>query len=191
MANPDKANNTCTGLWEPVSIPEMKQFLILVLLMCILRKPNIHMVWSTSKLYHAAIFPKTMWQDRFTLILKLLHVNDNGDPLFDKDDDRDWIHKIHPIIGLLRDRCQKVYQPEKNLSIDESHVLFQGPLHFKQFIQTKRSRIAVKLYELTASDSMTLDFMIYCGKGMFKDDDPFSEMPNTECIPSILMECFF
>ena len=109
--NPDEANNTCTGLWQTVSIPEMKQFLSLVLLMHILMKPNIHVVWSTSKLYHTAIFPKTMRRDQFTLILKFLHINDNGDHLFnedddddnddDDDDDGDWLHKIRPINELL------------------------------------------------------------------------------------------
>ena len=153
--------------------------------MYILMKPNIYVVWSTSKLYHTAIFPKTMRRDQFTLILKFLHINDNGDHLFNKDDDDDndddddddgdWLHKIRPINELLWDRCQKVYQPGKNLRIDEPIILFKGRLHFRQFIRAKRSRFVVKLYELTTSDSRTLDLMIYWGK---------------ECIPNIFMECF-
>ena len=170
----------------------MKRFLALVLLMGILRKPNIHMYWSTSEVYHTAIFSKTMRRDRFSLILNFFHFNDNEDPLFDKDDDdRDRLHKVHPVIELLRDRCQKVYQPGKNLSVDESLVLFKGRLNFKQFICTKRSRFRVKLYELMIPDGISLDFMIYCGKGVFMDDDPFSEMASMKCIPSILMKCFF
>ena len=77
----------------------MKRFLALVLLMSILRKPNIHMYWSTSEVYHTAIFSKTMRRDRFSLILNFFHFNDNEDPLFDKDDDdRDRLHKVHPVI---------------------------------------------------------------------------------------------
>ena len=45
--------------------------------------------------------------------------------------------------------------------------------------------------ELTISDCITLDFLIYCGKGMFTDDDPFLEMPRTGQIPSILIEQLF
>lgn len=48
----------------------------------------------------------------------------------------------------------------------------------------------MKLYELT-SEGITLDFLTYCGKGMFADDDPNSGMPSTERIPSVLMESYF
>ena len=40
-----------------------------------------------------------------------------------------------------------------------------------------------KAVELTTSDGITLDFMVYCGKGIFIDDDPNSDMPSTERIP--------
>ena len=106
--NPGKVNNTYTNLWEPVSILEMKQFLGLVLLIGILRKSNIHMYWSTSELYHTGIFCKTMWRDSLTLIFELLHFNYNDNPLFDKDDDWDLLHKICPIIELVQGKCQKV-----------------------------------------------------------------------------------
>ena len=45
--------------------------------------------------------------------------------------------------------------------------------------------------EFTISDCITLDFLIYCGKGMSTDDDLFLEMPRTEQIPSILIEQLF
>ena len=32
-----------------------------------------------------------------------------------------------------------------------------------------------------------LDFLVYCEKGMFHNDDPNSDMPTTERIPSVLM----
>ena len=63
-------------------------------------------------------------------------------------------------------------------------------MHFKPYIRTKRARFGVKLYELTMSDGIMLDFLVYCGKGMFADDDINSEMPSSEKIPSVLMETF-
>ena len=77
-----------------------------------------------------------------------------------------------------------------NLSVDESLVLFKGRLHFKQFIHTKRACFGIKLYELCTSSGITLDFLVYCGKGMFSDDDPYYDMPSSERIPSILIQPF-
>ena len=149
------------------------------------------MYWSTNEMFHTSIFSKVMARDRFLLILKFIHFNDNEDPNYDTDsEDRDRLHKIRPLIDLLRERCQKVYQPGCDLSVDESLVLFKGRLHFKQFIRTKRARFGVKLYELTTSDGITLDFLVYCGKGMFADDDPHYDMPSTERIPVILLQNF-
>ena len=86
--------------------------------------------------------------------------------------------------------CKLVYSPGKNLSVDESLVLFKGRLTFKQYIKTKRARFGIKLYELTMSDGITLEFLVYCGKGMFANDDPNSDMPITERIPALLMAPF-
>ena len=77
-----------------------------------------------------------------------------------------------------------------NLSVDESLVLFKGRLKFKQYIKTKRARFGIKLYELCTSSGITLDFLVYCGKGMFHQDDPHSDMPSTERIPAVLMESY-
>ena len=38
------------------------------------------------------------------------------------------------------------------------------------------------------SDGITLDFLIYCGHGMFNGDDENEEMPVTERIPVALMQ---
>jgi len=35
---------------------------------------------------------------------------------------------------------------------------------------------------------VTLDFLAYCGKGMFTEDHPGNNMPTTERIPAVLMD---
>ena len=98
---------------------------------------------------------------------------------------------MRALAEALRERCQKVYYPGQNLSVDESLVLFKGRLHFKQFIRTKRARFGIKLYELCTSSGITFDFLlIYCGKGMFSNDDSYYDMPSSERIPSILIQPF-
>ena len=87
---------------------------------------------------------------------------------------------------LLR-RCRTVYTPGKNLSVGESLVLFKGRLKFRQYIKTKRACFGIKLYELCTSDGITLNLLGYCGKDMFTDDAPNSDIPTTERIPAVLM----
>ena len=72
------------------------------------------------------------------------------------------------------------------LSVDQSLVLFKGRVKFRQYIKTKRARFGIKLYALTTSDVLTLDFLVYCGKGMFYNDK-HNSTSSTERIPTVLM----
>ena len=131
-----------------------------------------------------------MKRDRFKLILKFLHFNDNT-TYNPEHSDRDRLHKVRPFLDILLDRFRNVYSPGKNLSVDESLVLFKGRLHFHQLIKTKCSRFGIKLYELTTSEGITLDVLVYCGKGMYyAEDNQYENMATTERIPVELMRPF-
>lgn len=181
--------NTNTVHWVPVDVDEMKSFVGLLLLMGIVHKPTLPDYWSLDDLIYTPVFSQVMKRNRFYLILRFLHFNDNT-ALNLNHDNPDRLHKIRPLINLFRERCYAVYSPGQNLSIDESLVLFKGRLKFRQYIKTKRARFGVKFYELCTSDGITLDFLIYCGKGMFHEDDPYQEMCATERIPAVLMDAF-
>lgn len=130
----------------------MKSFIAIILLMGIIHKPSIDMYWVTDELLCTPVFSKIMTRNRFQLILKFLHFNNNEDPNFDpQNEDRDRLHKVRPLIEMLRERCYAVYYPGQNLSVDESLVLFKGCLKFKQYIRTKQARFRIKLYELCTS----------------------------------------
>ena len=168
-----------------------EKFIGIVILMGVVYKPSISMYWSSDEIFSTPIFGQLMSRNRFQLILKFLHFNNTQgyDPL---DENRDRLHKIRPIIDLLRTRCKCVWCPSKELSVDESLVRFKGRLKFRQYMKTKSARFGIKLYELCTTDAITLDFYcilmyVYCEKGKFHNDDPNSEMPSTERIPSVLM----
>ena len=180
--------NTYTGLWTPVDVNDMKSFIAIIILMGLNHKPSLPMYWSVDDFLYTPIFSQIMTRNRFYLILRFLHFNDNEDPLHDINyENRDRLHKLRPLINLFQNRCRTVYNPGKHLSVDESLVLFKGRLKFRQYIKTKRARFGIKLYELCTSDGITLDLLVYCGKGMFSNDAPNSDMPTTERIPSVLM----
>ena len=89
---------------------------------------------------------------------------------------------------MIKNTCGAVYSPGKNLSMDESIVLFKGRLSFKQYIKTKRARFGIKLYQLCTSSGILLDFLVYHGNfapGLVMMEDG-SLM--TEKIPATLLQ---
>ena len=139
LENPDKAANSYLRNCTDLTVNELQMFIGLVILMGIVHKPNINSYWSRDELYNTPIISKVMPQDRFKVILRFLHFSDSA-TCNANDADRDSLHKVRPLRDLIRKQCQKVYGPGRFLSVDESLVLFEGRVHFRQYIKTKRAR---------------------------------------------------
>ena len=124
-SHPDKEDTRYVGSWTDVFKKELKVFFAVVIMMGIIHKHNVNSYWSLEELLATPSFSQMMLRDRFKLFLKFLHFNDNStyDP---EDPDRDRLYKIRPFLNMLRDRFRNTYSPEKNLSVDESLVLFKG-----------------------------------------------------------------
>lgn len=91
--------------------------------------------------------------------------------------------KVQPILKAVLDNIKRAYIPYKNMSLDESLLLFKGRLSFKQYIKGKRSRFGIKLYELTTSDGYVVNLEIYQGK-----DSDMEKCGKTNGIVLRLME---
>ena len=57
-------------------------------------------------------------------------------------------------------------------------------------MKTERARFDIKLYELTSSEEITLDFLVYCGRGMFYNYNKHSDLPTIERIPASFLTPF-
>ena len=65
--------------WKPVTVIEMKKFLGLIFVTGIVRKPKLELYWSTARgIFQTPIFSQTMSRNRFQLIQRYLHFNDNN-----------------------------------------------------------------------------------------------------------------
>ncbi len=75
---------------------------------------------------------------------------------------------VHSIIDVLNERCQCSFtcptSYTKQLTIDESLILWWGRLLFRQTIRLKRARVGVKMYPLCTSNGITLGFTIHSAK---------------------------
>ena len=64
--------------WKPVTIIKMKNFLGLIFVTGMVRKPKLELYWSTRGIFQTPIFSQTMSRNRFQLIQRYLHFNDNN-----------------------------------------------------------------------------------------------------------------
>ena len=151
--------------WVPTTKEELRKFFGLTLLMGLIRKPVIAMYWSRDPLYATPIFGEIMSRNRYQLLLRFLHFNDNEKVPKANDPERDRLYKIRPLLDHMFDKFQEVYDLAQEVAIDESLLLWKGRLLFKQYLPLKRSRFGVKLYKLCEScTGYTYRFQVYAGK---------------------------
>ena len=113
--------------WREVTPEEMEKFLGLVLLTGIIQKPMLKQYWSTDKILATPFFNDTVPRNRFELILKFLHFNDN---LAKPDDCMDKLYKLRPVHGLIVSKWRDFYDPGEQLSIDEGTFKWKRRLTF-------------------------------------------------------------
>ena len=142
----------------------MRQFIGLVLLIGIIHKPVIEMYWSTDPLYVTPLFSSVMQRNRFSMLLKFFHLNDNTQEPKKEDPNRDRLYKLRPLIDHLFEAFQTVYTPGPSVAVDESSVMWKGCLHFRQYLPLKRARFGIKLFCLAEDSGYLYRFRIYAGK---------------------------
>uniref|UniRef100_A0A8C4SDX7 PiggyBac transposable element-derived protein domain-containing protein n=1 Tax=Erpetoichthys calabaricus TaxID=27687 RepID=A0A8C4SDX7_ERPCA len=156
--NPNLRPHSRVRAWVDTDENEMKKFIGILMLMGIVRKPDIEMYWSTDPMYATPIFAAIMTRNRFSLLLKFFHLNDNRNEPDKKDPNRDRLFKLRPLIDHLFEAFQLPYMPGP---IDESLMTYKGRLSWVQYIASKRARFGIKFYEWSAGPRLL------CNHGQF------------------------
>ncbi|XP_025191325.1 piggyBac transposable element-derived protein 4-like, partial [Melanaphis sacchari] len=125
-----------------------------------------------------------MSRNRFMLLLRVLHFCKNPGQ---NDNPTSRLHKIDKMTNYFNKTMEELYQPSKNLSIDESMVLFRGRLMFRQYIKNKRHKYGIKLYMMTESWGLVHRVLIYSGEGTGTSE----ELSHTEYVVEKLMEGYY
>jgi len=181
-SHPDKEDSRYVGSWYDLIKEELKAFITTIIMMGIVHKPNVNCYWSLNELLFTPSFSRIMTCDQFKLILKFPHFNNTYNP---EDPDHDCLYKVRPFLDMLCEiwNCllsQEKPQRGRNFGTVQKKALFP-PIY-----KTKCARFSIKLYELTTSEGITLDILVYCGKGMYYvEDDQYESMATTERIPII------
>ena len=57
----------------------------------------------------------------------------------------DRLFKVRPILDNISEKIQNVFEPSKNLSIDEGMIAFKGRLSFRQYMPAKPTKYGIKV----------------------------------------------
>ncbi|KAI5639207.1 transposase IS4 domain-containing protein [Phthorimaea operculella] len=90
------------------------------------------------------------------------------------------IAKVGPIIDHCNRKFAELYTPNRELSLDESLLLWKGRLSWAQCIRAKAARFGIKTYELCEAESgYLLRMLLYAGKGSSMFEGPIHGFENT------------
>lgn len=142
--------------WKDVTKEEFRTFLGLFFHMGTIKINRINDYWRTHYLFNLPSFAKFMSRNRFLLILRALHFNDNSV-------DGNQLSKITPLVTFFNSKMAQIYYPQKELAIDESMVQWSGRLSFRQYMKGKRHKYGIKLYCLAEPKGMTQKIHVYGG----------------------------
>ena len=103
-----------------------------------------------------------MNKDRFCNILRFLHFADNS------VQDNTSLKKLNPFLKMLEDALISKYTPSQKMSVDEFLFIYEGRLHFRQYIKSKRLRFGMKIFKLVDSNGVTIRCKVYTGQWRLK-----------------------
>lgn len=171
--------------FKPITRDEFEVFLGLIFLTGHVSVPTISHYWKTNELYNFPIFKNAMSRDRFLLILRSLHFAENL-----KNGDlrsTDPLYRIRPLFDIFHSRMKEIYYPTKELSLDESMLLWRGRLYFRQYMKNKKHKFGINIYMLTQPDGLVLRSSIYCGS----NDPILGGKGHTEKVIKHLLDDFY
>ncbi|XP_076138380.1 uncharacterized protein LOC143121696 [Alosa pseudoharengus] len=139
-AEQTRGQTPANSKWSPVSKTEMKTFVGLCLAFGILKLPTRKDFWRQTKWLYQTNVPKAMPRDRFNMIWRNLHLQDNMDPAVDKTD-KLW--KIRRWMDLLLARFQALYEVNGSVTVDESMAKYKGRVGLRQHLPVVKCGIKV------------------------------------------------
>ena len=151
--------------WEEVSTDELKAYLGFCILMGINWLPALDDYWSSDHTLRYSPIAEKISRDRFREISRYLHFADNstlapkGSPGYDR------LGKVRPVIDHLSKQFADLYEPNKEVAVDEAMIKFTGRSAVKQYMPMKPIKRGIKVWVLGDSHNGYFHtFQVYTGK---------------------------
>ena len=163
-------------LWNRITVEEVKAYLGFFLLMGLIPLPSTYDYWSTNPIYYYSPIADRITRDRFFEIHRYLHFVDNsslsvyGSPTYDK------LGRIQPVIDHLNERFMSMYNPNRDVSIDEAMIKFKGRSSMKQYMPKKPIKRGFKVWvRRDAINGYVSELEVYARKTTEKGEKGFGK----------------
>ena len=141
------------SLWCGVTAEDIEAFIGFSFLMGLNPKPSVEDYWKKNPIYTYPPINKRISRDRYRDINRYLHFVDNstlaprGAPGYDK------LGKIRPLLDYLQSQYKDLYNPGRDLSVDEAMIKFHGRSSLKQYMPMKPIKRGIKVWVLADSSN--------------------------------------
>ena len=119
----------------------------------LVKKPQIAGYWSMDPVTSTPFFGSVLSRNRFEIILKFLHLADNSQAKKKGEEGYDPLYRLREMMTLYQERCEEVYVPDRQLSLDEGSMLWKGHLSFVVYNPNK-PHFAIKTYTLSVKHGL-------------------------------------
>lgn len=145
-------------------VAELKKFLAMVIIMGLISYPSIEDYWVTSWPFATPTFSSILSRDRFSLLMKFLHLNDSTKYVPKGQPGYDPLYKLRPFVDPLLANFKAAYTLGRELSVDEAMIGFKGRLWFLQYLPKKPTKWGMKAFVLADSvTGYTYNWKLYTG----------------------------
>ncbi|KAK3704764.1 hypothetical protein RRG08_000536 [Elysia crispata] len=146
--------------WFDVEPEEFYRFLALLMYMGIVPAHSVERFYSAKSLYNGLWARAFMEKKRFQQLPSFLKVSNR-----EREDPKNKLAKVTFLLEFIQRRCQNLFQPGRNLAIDERMVRNKGSYSFRQYIRDKPTKWGMKLWVIADPETgYTYNFDVYLGK---------------------------
>ena len=158
-----------TGSSICVDHDEMEVYLGVLVMMSIIKLPQIQMYWSSETRIPSVA--DVMSINHFEKMKQFFHCNNNTKHLPVAHKDHDKLFKVRPIINSLVEKCRQVPQEEYH-SVDEQIIRTKSRTSLKQYLPNKPNKWGIKVWARCGVSGMVYDFEIYTGRSSKAEAQP-------------------
>ena len=172
------ANKNRSG-WVPVTLPEFKVFIALVLFFGIVQLPSPRMAWSSDSMFRLSWVSSMMTYKRFESIMYHWHWLDTNGVCEEDRQVRNRVNSFWTVQGFcdaLVESFAAHYICPRGFYIDEQNIPCEGRQQSTCYQTSTPAKWHLKLYSLNCAETnYQLNFFMYQGR----DEDCPPEMPAT------------